>query len=136
MAERSEQACLRLPATRRSAAEARAAAREWCGERGARDRLEHISLAVTEAVANTVVHAYPGRQDGEVVVRFRMAGEGVLELSVRDFGVGMRAPDPEQQHFGLRLIHELADSADVTDAGPGTLIVMRFRAGGRGSTRV
>lgn len=132
----SEQVLLRLPATPRSAAAVRAAAREWCERQGAPDRLDQVSLAVTEAVANTVLHAYPDGGGGDIVVSLEIDDDGGLEVSVRDFGVGMRSPDPAQQHFGVRLIHELADSADITDADPGTLVVMRFGSGSRAAARV
>jgi serine/threonine-protein kinase RsbW len=119
---------LRLPAVARSAGIARDEARVWCRDIGGGDRLDQVLLAVTEAVANVVVHAYPNRTDGDIALRFRMVAAGVAEVSVRDFGVGRRrAPPTSRPHLGLGLIDMMADHAEVRDAEPGTHVCMQFR---------
>ena len=48
-----------------------------------------ITMAVDEALANVIRHAYHGRADGRIELHFR-AGEGTLEIRMRDTGA---APD-------------------------------------------
>lgn len=88
--------------------------------------LEDIRLAVSEACANVVVHAYSeagGLMDVDV-----SADERELLVSVRDHGSGM-APrtDSPGLGVGLPLIASLADSVElVTPPGGGTEVRMRF----------
>jgi len=54
-------------------------------------QLEDIALAVSEALTNVVVHAYPDvRRPGEMAVH-ASAHDRVLEILVSDEGVGMAA---------------------------------------------
>ena len=52
-----------------------------------------IKTAVSEGVTNAIVHAYPN-EIGKVMVRMRIYQEHVLEIVIRDWGVGI--PDIEQ----------------------------------------
>jgi two-component sensor histidine kinase len=88
---------------------------------------DDIMLAVSEAVANAVLHAYPDRDDGEVDLTVR-AEHDHLVLEVCDSGVG---PNVRSRHAGLGLglvvIDRVSHSATVEDAHPGTHVTMRFR---------
>ena len=102
-----------------------------------KERANEIVLAVNEACANAVVHAYPlmsGHLD--VVVEDRSE---VLSVVVRDAGVGMgSAPNSPGLGLGLRMIALVADSVRIDRAANGgTLVQMRFtyRAGQRQSGR-
>jgi anti-sigma regulatory factor (Ser/Thr protein kinase) len=94
------------------------------------DELERVRLAVTEACANAVRHAYPeggGVLDVRVLVD---AAEVVIE--VRDMGIGLRLHPPVPAkpgitRLGLDLIHALADVVEIHDLGPGTSVKMTFR---------
>jgi serine/threonine-protein kinase RsbW/stage II sporulation protein AB (anti-sigma F factor) len=97
------------------------------------ERADEIVLAVNEACANAVVHAYP-RMPGhiEVVVEDQ---DDALCVVVRDAGVGM-APSPNSPGLGLGLpmIAMVADSLRIDrPASGGTHVQMRFahRAGDR-----
>ena len=52
------------------------------------NELEDIKTAVSEAATNAIVHAYPD-SIGKVVVKARICGGDVLELTVRDYGRGI-----------------------------------------------
>jgi len=88
--------------------------------------LEDAELAVTEACANAVEHAYAGGE-GALEVTLRPSGRGI-EVSVRDWGRGMppRGELGEQgRGFGLAIIQGIARRLDVrTDDG--TELAMDF----------
>jgi anti-sigma regulatory factor (Ser/Thr protein kinase) len=87
-----------------------------------------VALAVTEAVANVVRHAYVDGE-GEVMVAVERAGAEII-VAVRDQGVGVegfRLGKPEGG-LGLSLIRALADHVRLEPTTSGTLVVMRFAA--------
>ena len=52
------------------------------------DELGDIKTAVSEAVTNSIVHAYPDAI-GKVSMRMRILDGNVLEISIRDWGRGI-----------------------------------------------
>ena len=52
------------------------------------EELGDIRTAVSEAVTNCIVHAYP-RELGRIRMRLRILDEDTLDIAVRDWGVGM-----------------------------------------------
>jgi serine/threonine-protein kinase RsbW len=76
-------------------------------------KLSDIRLAVTEACANVVVHAYPDDQEGlmEVVASL---DDDELTVLVRDWGRGIRPrPDSPGLGLGLSLIAALAETVQL-----------------------
>ena len=57
------------------------------------EELGDIRTAVSEAVTNAIVHAYPDTI-GTVTLRLRILDDRILEITVRDRGCGI--PDVEQ----------------------------------------
>ena len=53
------------------------------------DELGDIKTAVSEAVTNAVVHAYPGKEKGLVSVRCEIE-DNTIKIIVKDNGVGIR----------------------------------------------
>ena len=51
------------------------------------DEVGDIRTAVSEAVTNAIVHAYPDKL-GKIVMKLRILEGGILELTVRDWGRG------------------------------------------------
>lgn len=66
-------------------------------------------LLISELVSNSLKHAFPDKQVGEIIIDFSVNSEGFLSLLVRDNGVGL----PLGLHYkttnslGLRLIRAL-----------------------------
>jgi serine/threonine-protein kinase RsbW len=89
--------------------------------------LDDIRLAVSEACANVVIHAYAGQPSGLMDVDVHASG-GDLQVSVRDHGAGM-APrtDSPGLGVGLPLMASLATSMELlSPPGGGTEVRMRF----------
>jgi anti-sigma regulatory factor (Ser/Thr protein kinase) len=88
-----------------------------------------VSLCVSEAVTNAVVHGYRATTDpGTVAVAIKACEDG-LEVSVSDDGVGLspRADSPGAG-LGMPLIAAMADQMHVETGTSGTRVVMRFGA--------
>ena len=90
-------------------------------------KLSDIRLAVTEACANVVVHAYPDGHDGQMEVLASM-GEETLTVLVRDWGCGIRPrPDSPGLGLGLSLIAALTTSVQLGhDSQEHTEVLMTF----------
>jgi serine phosphatase RsbU (regulator of sigma subunit)/anti-sigma regulatory factor (Ser/Thr protein kinase) len=89
-----------------------------------------IKLAVSEACANAVEHAY-GPESGHT---FRLLAERVgrdVVIEVSDSG-RWRRPRGSQRGLGMRLIEQLMDTVDVERAAAGTTVRMRKGANGDG----
>ena len=92
------------------------------------DMIHAVELAVSETVSNVVIHAYVGRESGQVSVHCRGDGERLI-VEVIDEGVGVaaRRDSPGVGH-GLALVGGLAHALDVAPRpdGPGTIVTMSF----------
>jgi serine/threonine-protein kinase RsbW len=76
-------------------------------------KLSDIRLAVTEACANVVVHAYPDDREGPMEVVASM-DDDALTVLVRDWGCGIRPrPNSPGLGLGLSLIAALAESVQL-----------------------
>ncbi len=105
--------------------------------------LGDIKTAVSEAVTNAVVHAYPNAI-GVVQLRARILPGGELEIVVKDKGVGIpdveRARTPlyttggeDRSGMGFTIMEGFMDKLRVRSApGRGTTVTMRRRLQGRG----
>ena len=95
------------------------------------DRLSDIALAVGEACANAVVHAYADRETGLLRVKADLTEQG-LEVTIADEGRGMapRADSPGLG-LGLPLMASLTTAIDFrSTATGGTEIWMVFATSG------
>ena len=102
------------------------------------DELGDIKTAVSEAVRNAIVHAYPDRI-GTVWLRASILDGDVLELTVRDRGRGIadvaQAMQPlyttggeERSGMGFTIMESFTDALRVRSTpGKGTTVTMRRR---------
>jgi serine/threonine-protein kinase RsbW len=121
---------LELPASEDSLPVARQTLRSL-GETVAADEeaLEDAELALTEALANAVEHAY-APEEGMVHLSFSPREKDML-VSVRDFGRGMSASQERREDdpgYGLAMIDGIATSVTIRDV-EGTEIEMAFGLG-------
>jgi anti-sigma regulatory factor (Ser/Thr protein kinase) len=122
-----------LPATVESVADARRAVRRFAS--GLDVDVEGMTLAVSEAVANVVAHAYGDEAPGMVDLSATAAPEEVA-IVVRDRGRGLDAPGARHgAGFGIAIIRRLAQAVAIDDGAPGVALTMRFRRGGAWSGR-
>ena len=111
------------------------------------EEVNDIKTAVSEAVTNCIVHAYPDSL-GMVHMRLRLFEDYTLEIQIKDKGVGI--PDVEQARkpmyttggeersgMGFTIMESFMDLVKVRSTpGKGTVVTMRRRlsrrAGGAG----
>jgi len=102
------------------------------------EELGDIKTAVSEAVTNAIVHAYPDHL-GKIVIKARIISGNILELTVRDWGRGIpdieKARQPlfttggeERSGMGFTIMESFMDSLSVrSQEGKGTRVTMRRR---------
>lgn len=107
------------------------------------DELGDIRTAVSEAVTNCIVHAYP-RTIGTIWLRARILEDNVLEVTVRDRGVGIEdlaaacqpmftTGGPERSGMGFTIMQSFMQDFRVSSRpGKGTTVTMRRRILPRG----
>ena len=102
------------------------------------EEINDIKTAVSEAVTNAIVHAYPNTI-GKVRLRLRLRDDNVVEMVVRDWGVGIadveQARTPlyttggvERAGMGFTIMESFMDTVKVRSTpGKGTTVTMRRR---------
>ena len=100
------------------------------------DELGDIRTAVSEAVTNAIVHAYPDTL-GRIQIKAKIVNERTLEIVVRDWGLGIenleKAREPmyttggeERSGMGFTIMESFMTTLTVTSIpGKGTSIHMR-----------
>lgn len=102
------------------------------------EELGDIRTAVSEAVTNCIVHAYPDGY-GVITLRCRILKDNVLDIVVKDKGVGIvdisKARTPlyttggsERSGMGITIMESFMSSFSITsEPGKGTTVHMRRR---------
>ena len=102
------------------------------------DEVADVKTAVSEAVTNAIVHAYPDRL-GKITLRLRLYENNELEIQVKDSGVGIPDVDQartplfttggeERSGMGFTIMESFMDGLKVrSQPGKGTTVTMRKR---------
>ena len=110
------------------------------------EELGDLRTAVSEAVTNAIVHAYPDCI-GRVMLRLRIPEDNTLEITVRDWGRGIedveKAMKPlyttggeERSGMGFTIMGSFMDKLRVrSQPGKGTSVTMRKRISPRPISR-
>ena len=110
------------------------------------NELEDIKTAVSEAVTNAIVHAYPDAI-GTVTLKMRVCPGNVLELTVKDRGRGIadveKARQPmfttggaERSGMGFTIMESFMDNLTVRSVpGRGTTVTMKKKLAARLKTK-
>lgn len=97
------------------------------------EQLEDVKTAVSEAVTNCIVHAYCGKQQGEIRIRCNLTAD-TLFVEVVDFGKGIedveKAMTPffttvdtgERSGMGFTVMQAFCDKVEVTSANGETCV--------------
>lgn len=87
----------------------------------------NVALAVTEATANAVRHAYPAdRTERPVEVAVTRAPD-ILVVTVEDEGLGMAGRAPTQADgMGLTIMGDQSRDVAIESDHTGTLVTLRF----------
>ena len=130
---------LEFPAKSANESFARAAAAAFAAQLDpTMEELSDVRTAVSEAVTNAIVHAYPDTV-GTVAMRLRILEGNVLEIMVKDKGCGIpdveQAMEPmystggeERSGMGFTIMQSFTDGLRVRSApGKGTAVTMAKR---------
>ena len=110
------------------------------------EELGDLRTAVSEAVTNAIVHAYPDCI-GRISMRLRIPEENTVEITVRDWGRGMenveQAMKPlyttggeERSGMGFTIMDSFTDKLRVRSVpGKGTSVTMRKKISPRTRAR-
>lgn len=100
------------------------------------EEINDVKTAVSEAVTNAIVHAYPDTL-GKISMKLRIREDHTLEVVVRDWGVGIadveqaRTPlfttgGQERSGMGFTIMESFMDQLRVRSVpGKGTTVTMR-----------
>ena len=110
------------------------------------DELGDVKTAVSEAVTNAIVHAYPDSL-GKVELKLRLYPGNELELIIRDWGIGIadveqaRAPlfttgNEERSGMGITIMESFMTEFRISSVpGKGTTVHMKRRIVRRGGKK-
>lgn len=99
------------------------------------DEITDIKTAVSEAVTNCVVHAYPNINKGDVTLRCELEGNEI-RITVKDSGVGIKdiekarepfytsKPSEERSGMGFTVMESFMDNVEVSSNSFGTTVKM------------
>ncbi|MDE7214385.1 MAG: anti-sigma F factor, partial [Clostridia bacterium] len=99
------------------------------------EEVNDIKTAVSEAVTNAIVHAYPDVL-GKIVLKLRIREDHALEIIVKDWGVGIADVDQartplfttgseERSGMGFTIMQTFMDEFKVNSIkGEGTVVYM------------
>ena len=102
------------------------------------EELCDIKTAVSEAVTNCIVHAYPDGI-GMITIRCRILKDNILDIVVKDRGVGIADVDQarrpmfttggaDRSGMGFTIMESFMTSFELTsESGKGTTVHMRRR---------
>ena len=101
------------------------------------DEIGDIKTAVSEAVTNCVVHAYP-KHNGTITMRCELYGD-TIKIIVKDQGIGIKdiakarepfyttKPSDERSGMGFAVMESFMDRVDVEHNGDKGLIVTMYK---------
>jgi anti-anti-sigma factor len=124
----SEPRRIRVPATADSVPVARAELRAWLAAIAApADAAGDVLLAVGEAVANAIEHAYREGDAGDVELALTQPEPGVVVITVSDRGGWKEPVVAEHRGRGFGLMRVLMQEVVVDRGSGGTTVTMRRR---------
>jgi len=137
MKEKINEMTVRFPSRSANEGFARSAAAAFAAQLDPTlEQLYDVKTAVSEAVTNAIVHAYPDRV-GPVTMTVRLFADGTAEIVIRDRGIGIpdvkKAREPmyttggaDRSGMGFTIMESFMDGLSVRSApGKGTVVRLR-----------
>ncbi|MBO5266291.1 MAG: anti-sigma F factor [Ruminiclostridium sp.] len=107
------------------------------------EEISDIKAAVSEAVTNCIVHAYPDKI-GDIFIELKIIGEDTIYIKIKDKGIGIpdvkkameplftTSPETERAGLGFAVMESFMDRLSVrSKEGSGTTVIMTKRLNGR-----
>lgn len=107
------------------------------------EEISDIKAAVSEAVTNCIVHAYPNKI-GDIFIELKIIGEDTIYIKIKDKGIGIpdvkkameplftTSPETERAGLGFAVMESFMDRLSVRSReGSGTTVIMTKRLNGR-----
>ena len=107
------------------------------------DQINDIKTAVSEAVTNCIVHAYPDKSEEQFVTVKTVIDGGTVHIVVSDNGIGIQdlemamqpfyttKPDEERSGMGFTVMESFCDKLEVSKNTPsGTTVSMTKKVRG------
>lgn len=101
-------------------------------------KAEDVRCAIAEALANATIYAYP-KGEGKVFLEMKITPKNILEVKVRDKGIGIddipkameafytTGADEECTGLGFTVMWAFSDKLKVnSEPGKGTIVKMKF----------
>lgn len=101
------------------------------------DELTDVKTAVSEAVTNSIIHGYEGKNEGIVSIEAELL-QNEITIIISDLGKGIKdvdkareplytsRPDLERSGMGFTVMETFMDSIEITSKeGEGTRIVLK-----------
>ncbi|PRR83949.1 anti-sigma F factor [Clostridium vincentii] len=101
------------------------------------DELTDVKTAVSEAVTNSIIHGYEGKNEGIVFIEAELL-QNEITIIISDLGKGIKdvdkareplytsRPDLERSGMGFTVMETFMDSIEITSAeGEGTRIILK-----------
>ena len=131
-----------LPAIGGNEGFARAAVAAFCAPLSPTiEEINDVKTAVSEAVTNVIVHAYPG-DVGDIMLEVILYEDRVIDIKIGDQGVGMEDVEEAKKPFfttrsaeehsgmGFTIMEAFTDSLEIrSEKGNGTTVTMRKKFG-------
>jgi anti-sigma regulatory factor (Ser/Thr protein kinase) len=116
-----------LPAQAEELATIRHLIRRWVAANGGTDDdCAAFAIAVTEACANSVEHAY-GPEDAAIGVKASLV-DGIADVTITDSG-GWRAPRGSNRGRGIPVMREFMDDVEIDTDDDGTTVKLSRKIG-------
>ena len=89
------------------------------------EEMGEIRTAVSEAVSNCMIHAYP-KEIGDITLCCRILEDNVISIIILDRGVGFQGMPEERGGMGFRRMKSLMTELRVVSVpGKGTMVHMK-----------
>jgi stage II sporulation protein AB (anti-sigma F factor) len=100
------------------------------------DDIEEVKLVVSEAVSNSIIHGYEGRNNEKIEIMVSILDDRTMEIIVEDHGKGIEdlqqaleptfSTDPNRMGLGFTFMKSFMDEMEIkTEPNMGTSVTLK-----------